>query len=428
MLITIPTGKGGITLEATLKTNSRNLSLECCKLLAACFVVFLHIPFPGAFGQFLVCLSRFAVPLFFAVSGWFSYGASPKKLGKRFGHILLLEILGDLLYVTWRCARDFLAGESLIWCLRYQIPDVQALRMWLFWSVDPFAGHLWYLSATCLCYGVLWLYTCTGRKNYRPAYLAGIVLLLASFATMLNHNTSYHTQLLKNFGLMLALALLFYVGIYHFVVGSLTALDPEPGRAERFMENMIYSDGTGFIAFNVFVDLFLCTLFLFFLCYRPKKFFQGKSVILLRLCAVLPVAYELACEKTLPASDTLAKINDRDVPANSIILIGALACLYSIFGNFDLLTDLGVFSCWVFYTLTFACVIHLRHTHPEWERTYKVPGYPVVPILAIISGLYVIASQLFMSGTGALLMSLASVAITLVGLPVYLAVRAHATK
>jgi APA family basic amino acid/polyamine antiporter len=140
------------------------------------------------------------------------------------------------------------------------------------------------------------------------------------------------------------------------------------------------------------------------------------------------VAYELACEKTLPASDTLAKINDRDVPANSIILIGALACLYSIVGNFDLLTDLGVFSCWVFYTLTFACVIHLRHTHPEWERTYKVPGYPVVPILAIISGLYVIASQLFMSGTGALLMSLASVAITLVGLPVYLAVKAHATK
>lgn len=169
-------------MEATLKTNSRNLSLECCKLLAACFVVFLHIPFPGAFGQFLVCLSRFAVPLFFAVSGWFSYGASPEKLGKRFGHILLLEILGDLLYVSWRCARDFLAGDSLIWCLRYQIPDVQALKMWLFWSVDPFAGHLWYLSATCLCYGVLWLYTCTGRKNYRPAYLAGIVLLLASFA------------------------------------------------------------------------------------------------------------------------------------------------------------------------------------------------------------------------------------------------------
>ncbi|MBQ6491301.1 MAG: amino acid permease [Atopobiaceae bacterium] len=140
------------------------------------------------------------------------------------------------------------------------------------------------------------------------------------------------------------------------------------------------------------------------------------------------VAYQLAEEGTLPASATLAQLNDRDVPANSIVLIGTLACLYSIVGNFDLLTDLGVFSCWVFYTLTFACVIHLRRTHPEWERTYRVPGYPVIPVLAIASGLYVIASQLFLSGTGALLMSLASVAITLVGLPVYYAVRRRAAR
>ncbi|MBQ3283416.1 MAG: amino acid permease [Atopobiaceae bacterium] len=135
------------------------------------------------------------------------------------------------------------------------------------------------------------------------------------------------------------------------------------------------------------------------------------------------VAYQLAEQGTLPGSGKLAELNDRDVPANSIVLIGMLACLYSIVGNFDLLTDLGVFSCWVFYTLTFACVMRLRQTHPEWERTYRVPGYPVVPVLAIASGLYVIASQLFLSGQGALMMSLASVAITLVGLPVFYAVR-----
>ena len=135
------------------------------------------------------------------------------------------------------------------------------------------------------------------------------------------------------------------------------------------------------------------------------------------------VAYQLAEQGTLPGSGKLAELNDRDVPANSIVLIGMLACLYSVVGNFDLLTDLGVFSCWVFYTLTFACVMRLRQTHPEWERTYRVPGYPVVPVLAIASGLYVIASQLFLSGQGALMMSLASVAITLVGLPVFYAVR-----
>jgi APA family basic amino acid/polyamine antiporter len=67
--------------------------------------------------------------------------------------------------------------------------------------------------------------------------------------------------------------------------------------------------------------------------------------------------------------------------------------------------------------------MRLRRTHPEWERTYAVPGYPVVPILAIVSGLYVIVSQLCLSGTRGLLMSVFSVCITLVGLPVYQAMR-----
>ena len=84
---------------------------------------------------------------------------------------------------------------------------------------------------------------------------------------------------------------------------------------------------------------------------------------------------------------------------------------------------MGTFSCWIFYTLTFACVIHMRRTHPAMERKYKVPGYPVIPVLAIASGLFVILSQLLLSGSRGRIMALASIAITLVGLPVYLAVQ-----
>lgn len=135
------------------------------------------------------------------------------------------------------------------------------------------------------------------------------------------------------------------------------------------------------------------------------------------------VAYQLAAQNTLPGSRALSRLNGRQVPANAVILVGFLACLYSLSGEFDLLTDLGVFSCWIFYTLTFACVIRLRRIHPEWERKYKVPLYPVVPALAIASGLFVIFSQLFLSGSRATLMALCSVGITLVGLPVYYAVR-----
>ena len=135
------------------------------------------------------------------------------------------------------------------------------------------------------------------------------------------------------------------------------------------------------------------------------------------------VAYYLAQEGMLPYSEKLARLNQKLVPANAIILVGTLAALYSLIGQFDLLTDMGTFSCWIFYTLTFFCVIRMRHTHPELERKYKVPGYPVIPALAIASGVFVVASQLFMSGSRGRIMALASVAITLVGLPVYLLVQ-----
>jgi APA family basic amino acid/polyamine antiporter len=47
----------------------------------------------------------------------------------------------------------------------------------------------------------------------------------------------------------------------------------------------------------------------------------------------------------------------------------------------------------------------------------------VIPVLAILSGLFVIFSQLFLSGPRAAVMSVCSVIITLAGLPVYYAVR-----
>ncbi|MBQ8689720.1 MAG: amino acid permease [Clostridia bacterium] len=137
------------------------------------------------------------------------------------------------------------------------------------------------------------------------------------------------------------------------------------------------------------------------------------------------VCYQLAEQKTLPFSKTLSKLNSKHVPTNSIILIGILGCLFCIGGTFDMLTNLAVFSCWIFYTLTFAAVMTLRRKHPEIERKYKVPLYPVIPILAIISGVYVILSQIFWSGIEATLLSIGSILATLIGLPVYFLVKKY---
>lgn len=173
-----------MTTQASAKT-ARNQTMECCKLLAAVLVVFLHTPFPGAAGKTVNCLARVAVPLFFAISGWFSFQAGPDRLRRRFFRTLLLEAAGIGISVLWRCCLTVYYGGSLWEQLCGLIPGREAVMQWVLWNVDPFAGHLWYLSAAAACYGVLWLYTLVFRgaqTNYRPLYVISGILLAAHFA------------------------------------------------------------------------------------------------------------------------------------------------------------------------------------------------------------------------------------------------------
>lgn len=51
---------------------------------------------------------------------------------------------------------------------------------------------------------------------------------------------------------------------------------------------------SGNFKFNLFIDLFLCTLFMLFLNYQPQKGFFSRHMLLFRWLAVVPVLYEIA--------------------------------------------------------------------------------------------------------------------------------------
>lgn len=166
-------------------TTSRNQTLELFKLMAAFFVVVIHVPFPGEFGNAMSCLSRFAVPLFFAVSGYFSFGVSRRKLGKRLGHILWLNLLATLLAL----ARKYWAlshwDAGVLTKLKELLPTLEDWAQWALFHVNPFSGELWYLTAIAVCYGIFWCYvTFFGEEapDYRPLYGAAAGLLLIRFA------------------------------------------------------------------------------------------------------------------------------------------------------------------------------------------------------------------------------------------------------
>ena len=129
------------------------------------------------------------------------------------------------------------------------------------------------------------------------------------------------------------------------------------------------------------------------------------------------IPYTLANQKLLPA--TFGKLNKNGVPANATLFMAVLSVIYALSGQFNLLSDLSMFAIWAFYTLTFIGVIKLRKTQPDLERPYKVPFYPVIPIISICSGLFVVIDQLFLAGMKSSMISLGGVIVTLIGLPVY---------
>ena len=122
-------------------------------------------------------------------------------------------------------------------------------------------------------------------------------LLIANFARILNNSEGYRKQLIKNGAAMAGIALGAILLLYRYVVGTMVelGLTQEQAVAFFFFFAQITSKArVGFISFNIFVDLFLCTLVMFFLNYRPKYIFKAPAArIVFRLFTVFPIAYEM---------------------------------------------------------------------------------------------------------------------------------------
>ena len=85
-------------------------------------------------------------------------------------------------------------------------------------------------------------------------------MLIANFARILGNAEGYGQQLLRNGLAMLGVFAAFNVAFHHFFVGSLKLVSARPGDVMPLvMETFHDANGSGFAAFNLFVDLFLCT-------------------------------------------------------------------------------------------------------------------------------------------------------------------------
>ena len=120
-------------------------------------------------------------------------------------------------------------------------------------------------------------------------------LLIANFSKILNNSEGYRKQLMKNGAAALAIFAVSAGLFSRYVIGATGKLVNDPEDVLPVMTSLFRSASPGgFVAFNLFIDLFLCTLFMFFLNARPKRVLTGKKVLILRALVLLPLAWEAA--------------------------------------------------------------------------------------------------------------------------------------
>ena len=87
-------------------------------------------------------------------------------------------------------------------------------------------------------------------------------------------------------------------------------------------------------------------------------------------------------------------LNSRGVPQASLIMQAVWSIVLVFSGTYSELLDYVIFASMLFYAITVAGLVVLRIRRPDLDRPYRVPGYPVVPILYFILCLLMMSTLL----------------------------------
>lgn len=118
----------------------------------------------------------------------------------------------------------------------------------------------------------------------------------------------------------------------------------------------------------------------------------------------------------------LAEVHPRfGTPAFAVIASSAWAMLLAATGTFTTLLTYVVFTGWIFYALGALSIFSYRRSRPNATRPFRVPGYPVTPILFVLASAAIVVNTL-MTQPGIALRGLIIVA---VGVPAFYAWQAQ---
>lgn len=122
--------------------------------IACIFVIFIHCDISGYVGDILETIGRFAVPLFFLISGYFNYNSNCNKLTNKVLKQLNIFVVSFIIYYI------YINMESFILMKNYDFISFNVslfsltniLKLLLFNWTSFISSHLWFLLALIFCY------------------------------------------------------------------------------------------------------------------------------------------------------------------------------------------------------------------------------------------------------------------------------------
>lgn len=159
------------------KEKSRNMSLDVLKLIASYVVVFIHFKFSGLTGDIVDALARFAVPVFFMISGYFAYSNSIEKLISKMKNIIKIYFLGAVIYICFYgilALYDVGIKGAMWYCILYFNP--MSIVKFIVFNVPRSSEHLWFLVALIYVYGLHYFFVKWKIKDCVYLWI-GVVLL-----------------------------------------------------------------------------------------------------------------------------------------------------------------------------------------------------------------------------------------------------------
>jgi basic amino acid/polyamine antiporter, APA family len=138
------------------------------------------------------------------------------------------------------------------------------------------------------------------------------------------------------------------------------------------------------------------------------------------------VYYAMASDGVFFSS--LAKVHPRwRTPAVAIIATALWSSVLAMLGTFGELLTYVVFTGWIFFGLAGASLFVYRKRTPEGFPSYRVPGYPVTPLLFILAACAVVINTLITQLRQSPMRTALALGVILLGVPAYFIWRSRST-